>query len=177
MSEIETTTDRRQHRIDHGLCPECGEEAAPYYLCANHRQLGSLTRMLNKMADRGIIQKSKDGRSNTYGIPSGWSGRKIDEFNWGKMLFEMEDGDKRLRPRMGRRPIDLDETLISIFTDAGRPLQMEEILAAWGKLRSKRKHASLAGDMTALIEAQRKRDERNAKRGRIHHGREQANAR
>lgn len=153
-----------RYRIDHGLCPECGKEAAPYYLCTNHRQLGSLTRLLNKMADRSIIQKLDGGR---YAIPHGWNGRNIDDFAWGDTLFDMKPDDKRLRPRMGRRPIDLDETLMSIFFEAGSPLQMEEIYAAWGKLRSQRKHASLAGDMTAIIAAQRRREMRDAKRAKV----------
>ena len=37
---------RRAHRVDHGLCPQCGKEAAPYYLCFDCRQLGAMSRML-----------------------------------------------------------------------------------------------------------------------------------
>lgn len=162
-----TAKQRRQHRIDHGLCPECGEEAAPYYLCPTHRLKGSVSRMMGRMADSGIVIKGKDGQQTTYSVSSGWE-TKFDEFACGTTLFDMDPDDKRLRPRLGRRPVDLDETLISIFVQAGRPLQMEEICAAWGKLRSKRKHATLAADMAALIAAQRKRDERNAKRARAH---------
>jgi hypothetical protein len=46
---------RHQYRIDHGLCPECGKEAAPYYRCDNHRQIGAIGRMLNHVAERGIV--------------------------------------------------------------------------------------------------------------------------
>jgi hypothetical protein len=154
--------EQRQYRIDHGLCPECGRESAPYYLCEEHRQLNSLTRMLNRMADRGVLQKEKQGGKSYYS--PGVNSARCGDFSWRQTLFDMDPDDKRLRPRMGRRPIDLDETLISIFETAGRRLTMEEILSAWGKLRSKRKTESLVGDMSAIILAQHRRDERNAKR-------------
>ncbi len=154
----------RQYRIDHGRCPECGEESAPYYLCTKHREIGAVGRMMNQMAERGVVKKERIGRHTK---PEGFNGRSIDEFTWAKRLWELDPDDKRFRPRLGRRPVDLDETLIGIFQEAGRPLQMEEIVAAWGKLRSKRKTRSLAGDMAAIIAAQQRREERNAKRAAV----------
>ena len=157
-----TARERKQFRVDHGMCPECGREAAPYYLCGQHRTLGAMTRMLNRMANRRTIKKEKVGRANHWSILKG--GAEVADFQWAKSAFEMEASDKRLRPRLNRRPVDLDETLHEIFITAGKPLLMEEIYAAWGKLRSKRKSASLAGDMAAIIQAERRRAERNAKR-------------
>jgi hypothetical protein len=155
--------ERRQHRVDHGLCPQCGKEAAPYYLCPDCRSLGSMTRLLNKMAREGLAVKAKQGRCNVFS-----PGPRIDAEDrfekWGKFVWDMKPDDKRLKPRLGRRPVDLDETLLSIFTDAGKPLSIEEVCAAWGRLRTRRKTASLAGDMTAIIKAQRRREERAAKR-------------
>lgn len=153
----QTAKERRVYRVEHGLCPECGKEAAPYYLCHDHRSLGMIRRMMNKAAERGIVQKSRRGRDTCYAIPPGWCGNKFEDFDWGKSGFDMDPDDKRLRPRMGQRPIDIDETLLGIFHAAGKPLQMDEIYAAWGKLRSKRKTETLAGDMAAIIAAQRKR--------------------
>lgn|GEM_PF-3895894 len=161
----QAVTDTRQHRIDHGLCPECGEEAAPYYLCEQHRRKASLGRILRSAATRGVLRISKRGGRNWYSVDTGC--RPASDVNWpGKTIFDMNENDKRLRPRLGRRPVDIDETLIGIFVDSGRPLQYDEIISAWGRLRSKRKTASLAGDMTAIIEAQRRRAARNAKRAR-----------
>lgn len=159
--------EKRQCRIDRGLCPECGEEAAPYYLCLTCRQLGSISRIMNRAADRGIVKKEIDGGKAYYSVPPEFNGRSTDEFHWAKTLFDMDPDDKRLRPRMGKRPVDLDETLIEIFETAGKRLQMHEIFEAWGRLRTKRKTASLAGDMRAIIEAQRRRGAKNAKRATI----------
>lgn len=156
----------RQYRIDHGLCPVCGDEAAPYYLCHKHRQIGMVGRMLKLMAQRGVVEQSKENGRNYYRVAPGHE-RRVDEFSWRPRGSELDPNDKRFRPRLGRRPVDLDETLVQIFLDAGRPLQIEEVVAAWGRLRSKRKTESLAGDMRALIEAQRLRDMRNAKRAAI----------
>lgn len=159
-----TPAERRRHRVDHGLCPSCGKEAAPYYLCPDCRTKASMLRMLNTMARRGIIDKSRRGRDSLWSIEKGKDRPQIDQFRWGKYLLEMDDSDKRLRPRMGQRPIDLDETLMSIFRDAGKPLSMEEIYHAWGRLRSRRKTGTLAGDMSKIIAAQRRREGRSARR-------------
>jgi hypothetical protein len=162
--EHSTASERRQHRIDHGLCPICGEEAAPFYLCHDHRTYAAFERMLNRMSERGIAKKEKIKGKNYWSIPAGWNGPRVEDFHWNPRMGELKLSDKRLRPRMGRRPIDLEDTLVEIFREAGKPLTMEEVHAAWGALRSKRKTASLAGDMVAIIKAQRRREERNAKR-------------
>lgn len=155
----------KQWRVDHGMCPMCGKEAAPYYFCWDCRVDKSFNRLLTKMADRRILKKEGKGKHALFSI--GDSNLTTDQFHWGQWIWDLDPDDKRRRPRIGRRPIDLDETLIRIFESAGRPLTMEEILFAWGKLRSQRKTTSLAGDMTAIVLAQRKRDERAAKRAAV----------
>ena len=162
-----TAKERRQYRIDHGLCPYCGEDAAPYYLCQRHREIGALSRLLYRSAARGIISREKEKGRVYYSKPRAFNPPKFDDFEWNDTFFDMKPDDKRRRPRLGKRPVDLDETLIEIFETAGKRLQMHEILEAWGKLRTKRKTTSLAGDMRAIIEAQRRRDAKNAKRASI----------
>jgi hypothetical protein len=166
--------ERRQHRIDHGMCPECGKEAAPYYLCWDCRLLSSIGKRLNKFAARGICEKIGSGKNATFRLAPDIIGAerslKLDEINkfrWGDTLLDMDANDKRARPRINRRPIDIDETMMAIFRNAGKPLDMQEIYMAWGALRSRRVHQTLATDMTAIIKAQRKRDERNAKRAAL----------
>jgi len=155
--------EKRQYRISYGMCPLCGLEAAPYYLCFACRQIKSLSRTLNRMHDAGIVAKSRKGRNSLWHVEKD----KIDDVAVmdvrGSLLVGIKDGDKRLRPRMGGRPIDLDETLMSIFAVAGKPLTEDEVYFAWGNLRTTRKRASLASDMAAIINAQRKRDRRAAK--------------
>ena len=161
----------RKYRIDHGLCPACGKEAAPYYLCERCRHQDSLRKMLHKMADHGIIDRHKEGRDLYWCPPSKPPPVTPDLLRFwnANTIWDMDPDDPRRRPRLGRRPVDLMDTLIGIFREANRPLQEAEVIAAWAKLRSKRKTQSLAGDMTALINAQRRRDERNAKRARLVH--------
>ncbi len=68
-----------------------------------------------------------------------------------------------MRPRLGNMPVHVVPELIQMFTDFGRPVSLEEIMAAWGRLREKRKNP-LVSDMSALIAAQRRREARNLKR-------------
>lgn len=156
-------TKSKQYRVDHGLCPNCGEEAAPYYLCHKCRDLTALTRQLNRMVDQGVLERERLGRGFGYSVNK-TSGKTLDDFVAYKAWIDLSPDDKRRRPRLGRRPIDLDETLIGIFQNAGIPLTIEEVVAAWGHLRSQRRHETLATDMTVIIKAQRKRDDRAAKR-------------
>lgn len=83
-----------------------------------------------------------------------------------QLAFEGPKGwdDKRLRPRLGKVPVDVEKELSGIFVALGRPAAIEEVIAAWGQLRERRKHESTAGDMAALIAAKRKREIRAAKR-------------
>jgi hypothetical protein len=162
-----TQASKRQYRIDHGLCPYCGEEAAPYYLCTKHREIGALGRLLDRSVARCILSREKDKGRVYYNKPTGFNPPTAADFEWRDTYFDMKPNDKRRRPRMGKRPVDLDETLIEIFETAGRPLQMHEILEAWGRLRTKRKTSSLAGDMRAIIEAKRHREAKNAKRAAL----------
>jgi len=148
---------KRQHRIDHGMCPQCGREAAPYYLCYDCRSVSSLRRTLNRMHEHGALRRERSGRSNLWSIGER---DNLDELDIrGTLLIGIKEGDGRLRPRMGKRPVDLDETLFSIFRDAGKPLTEDEVVFAWGRLRSKRK-GSLASDMAAIIAAERRRERR-----------------
>lgn len=160
MADTPPTTrrDLRRHRLAHGLCPTCGKEAAPYYLCSEHRQLLWLDRVLSRFAAAGKFKREKIGGRVHWSLgPNPDAGEDIQ---W----REPKDGDRRFGPRLGRVPVDVEATLAALLRDMGRPASLDEIMAAWGKLREKRKTASLAGDMRALIEAQRRRDERNARR-------------
>lgn len=120
--------------------------------------------MLNTMNRRGILDKITGGREHLWHIDKGKAYNNTADFRWQKYLLEMDADDKRRRPRINRRPVDLDEVLMGIFRASGQPLQIEEIYQAWGRLRSRRKTATLAGDMAKIIAAQRRRDARAAKR-------------
>lgn len=149
----------RQERIAAGQCPNCGKEAAPYYLCADCRLLNSLTRVLRKGERAGAFRVAKDGRSKRWfpGDPAA-----MDRLVAGSRPFPgAEDG--RRAPRLRGRRIDIEGTLLQVIQRIGRPCTIEEILAAWGKLRDRRT-TPLAADLACIVAAQDKRRRKAEKR-------------
>lgn len=153
-----------QDRASRGLCPQCGKEAAPYYLCADHRTIAMIRNFLNQAAERGAVTKEKRG-NKIY-----WSPRDIaafDQIKWHPRGSELSTNDKRLRPRLGRVPVEIDKELLRLACDIGHPFTSEEMVAAWGRLREQRKGGTIAGNMAAIIQAQRRREKRNARRAAL----------
>jgi hypothetical protein len=149
-------------RVLAGLCPNCGSEAAPYRLCSKCRGLASLTRMLTRWEKLGAVVRSKDGRVNKWLAAPGMTEKLEGERNRKYPLWEGTD-DKRTQPRLAGVRVDVAETIVSLIRDMGHPMTIEEIQAAWGRLRDSRKHGSLAGDILAIVAAQRRRERRAAK--------------
>jgi hypothetical protein len=75
---------------------------------------------------------------------------------WG----EGREDDKRVQPRLRGMRVDVEQTIIALLTEMGHPATIEEIQAAWGRLRGERKHGSLAADLKVVIDAKRRRAER-----------------
>lgn len=153
-----------QERLAKGLCPRCGEEAAPYRLCFSHRAEEMIRRCLRNGVTAGAIDAVREGGRVTYGLTKAGEDKTAP---WDfRAAFEGKAGwnDKRYKPRLGRIPVDVEAELIGIFTRLARPATIDEILAAWGKLRQERKHRTAAGDLAAIIAAERRRNERAAKR-------------
>ena len=159
---------RVKDRVANGLCPRCGEESAPYYLCGKHRLEARLIRALKRGTRKGgfIETRGTDNRPR-YKIGDE---TKLD-MRWQTQIVP-PDNDGRFKPRIGRVPVDVERTLLKLLTAANKPCTIEEIMAAWGKLRTERKHDSVVGDMVAIIAAQRRRAERMAKRARVSFGTE-----
>ena len=156
---------RRQRRVDAGQCPNCGKEAAPYYLCPDCRAKNSLRSKLNGMAKHGVVRKG--GRVN---LSHWWEGDVSLENSgmitkpsplWGEGKGK---DDKRLRPKLGKIPVDVERELVGMLQRFDRPVSEEEIISAWGKMRVRRDRASAAGDIVALISAERRRERRSKKR-------------
>lgn len=148
----------QRQRILAGLCPTCGKESAPYYLCADHRFQKKIEHILKRATKSNALTVERKGRSNYYSLGDEAAFRKI------KWRADPKDSDKRLRPRLGRVVVDVEDELYRLLSDMGRPATIEEIVQAWGRLREKRKTGSLAGDINQIITAERKRQQRNAKR-------------
>lgn len=149
--------DRRtlqQDRIAKGLCPRCGEQAAPYRLCSKHRFEASLARGLNKAAAAGIVEKETKG-GRVY-----WSGFVGAENIPADFVWQDYKGRK---PRIGGVPVDVGLEAMAILKQMGRPASEEEIATAFGKLRADKKRPSFGPDVARLVEAERKRAAKRAK--------------
>lgn len=146
-----------KERIAKGLCPRCGKEAAPYYLCADHRFEQQIVRRLNRGERIGGFRKEKRGRQTYWSLGSQ---NALDSMDW----RDPKPDDKRYRPRLGRIPVEIEDELIKMLTDLGKPVTIDEILAAWGRLREKRSGGSVAQNMAAIIAADQRRQDRNARR-------------
>ena len=140
---------KRQDRIAKGLCPDCGEEAAPYYLCGDCRFKQQIVRRLNRAAKAGGFIKEKRGRETYWSI-----GAKgvVENMDW----RDPKPGDKRYRPRLAGVPVDVEDEIVKLLIRAGKPCTIEEIIAAWGQLRVRRT-GTIAGNVARLVTAEQKR--------------------
>ena len=152
-------------RIAQGLCPRCGTEAAPYRLCSKHRAEGMIGRICERASRAGGFKKEKRGNRIYWSLGNRAA---LDSIKWSP---DVGLDDKRRRPRLGGIPVDVEKQLVAILTEAGRPLGIEEIISAWGKLRERRT-GSIASNLAAIITAQQRRASSNAKRAAQHRGAE-----
>lgn len=151
-----------QERVSKGLCPRCGEEAAPYRLCFACRQKDRLTRALKRGAKSGMFIGEKDARGQwlwKVGDPS-----KHDR-RWETTVVPKET-DRRFLPRMRGAPVDVEAEVVRLLQSVGLPMDVDDIVEAWGRLRAdgKRKHGSVAADIRAIILAKRRREQRAVRR-------------
>lgn len=159
-----TMPTKAQERIAKGLCPQCGEEAAPYYLCSRCRLSRRLGRARDRLALQGVVTVSGVGRQRAYAPVEGK--RTVPDNRWSAPLVPDPDKDKRFRPRLRGVAVNVEAEVIGIFERAGIPLSVDDVIEAWVKLRAdgKRKHGSAAKDVRAIILAKRRREERAARR-------------
>ncbi len=156
---------KQQDRVNQGLCPRCGNKAAPYYLCYDCRLSDSLRRGLNRGEAQGVLKHERDGNAKNWSL----TGDETKDWSWTSVVWgEGRQDDKRLRPRLRGIPVEVESVTIDLLRASGkRGTTLEEIEAAWGQLRTSGKHETVAGDLAALVRAQQKRERRAAKlRGR-----------
>jgi len=147
----------RDERISKGQCPNCGKEAAPYYLCYDCRFLNKITRVLRRGERAGGFRSSRRGRSKLWQIGDQEALHAI------KWRPDPKPDDGRLLPRIGKVRVDVEATLIEVIRHIGRPCTLEEILAGWGRLRERRT-SPLSLDLARIIAAEDKRKRRAEKR-------------
>jgi hypothetical protein len=150
-------TPLQQTRILAGQCPLCGKEAAPFRLCYDHRFSARLNNSLRRGVKLGALKRDHLKR---YYLGDGDKERRWGK--WGTKIV-IPESDKRGRPRLRGISVDVDETLIKVMERIGRPCTIEEITAAWGKLRDRRS-APLASDLAVIVAAADKRQRKMAKR-------------
>lgn len=161
----------QQDRIAKGQCPNDGKEAAPYRLCYDCRQKLRLTRALNRGVRHGVI-KTMAGTSRVTMKSTLWLGDKADDpeanKQWSKWSTKvvLPETDRRGDPRLRGIRVDVEATLIAVMQRIGRPCTIDEITAAWGKLRSKRADP-LPTDLANIIKAADKRARKALKRAEI----------
>lgn len=157
-----------QGRISKGQCPNDGKEAAPYRLCYDCRQMGRLTRALKRGERLGVF-KRMDGASRVTKKSLWFLGDKRDdaaarrEMNKWQTPFHLPENDRRGQPKLHGSRVDVDATLLKVIEFIGRPCTEQEIVEAWGRLRSRR-NAPLASDLATIIKAADKRKAKNARR-------------
>lgn len=149
----------QRERIEAGLCPRCGEDAAPYRLCYMCRQRMRVFRALTRMAATGSLETMRDERGRRLYKKTG----KRPDGRWQTTVVPPED-DRRFRPRIANVPVEVEETILLLFERMDRPCSVDEVVQAWGRLRTRRKRGNLIADLRALIEAEKRRQRRAAKR-------------
>jgi len=157
-------TTLQQKRILAGKCPLCGKEAAPYRLCYDHRQGLRLTRVLKRGTRLGMFKAEQriDGKYYSLGAKNNDPAVRKEAHKWSTPLH-LPETDRRSRPRLRGISVDIEETILAIMSRIGRPCTIEEITAAWGRLRDRRS-APLASDLATIIAAKDKRERKMAKR-------------
>jgi hypothetical protein len=116
------------------------------------------------MEKKGVLRTEGDKPRDKRWFLTPDSKEKMASTRW---YPDPKEGDKRLEPRLGGKIVDVCNTLVGLLRDMGHPATEEELIAAWGRLREKRRTASLAGDMAAIIEAKRRQDRKAAKRAAV----------
>ncbi len=158
---VEEKRSLAQKRIAKGLCPRCGEEAAPYRLCKKHRDLEMVARTMERFVEAGVVKKIKiKGRVYFEKIDLA----KLDTMTIAPRGWDLRDDDKRRQPRLGGLPVDVVTEVVGLIATTGVPMTTDEIVAAWGRLRETRQAGSIAGNLTALIAAERRRQAKALKR-------------
>jgi len=139
-----------QDRVLRGQCPNCGEEAAPYRLCGACRLKTKIIRIMRRGAKVGGFKIDKQGRENLYSIADA---EKLHTIQW---RADPKHDDRRSDPRLHGIRIDVEATLLEVVRFIGRPCTIEEITAAWGRLRAERT-TPLPIDLARIIRAADKR--------------------
>lgn len=155
---------KARERLDNGLCPQCGEEAAPFYLCYMCRQKRRFMRAIDRMIVTGsLTSDTGDNRGKlrvNEAVP-------LDD-RWATNIVPPES-DRRFRPRIGGIPVNVEAQIWKLCESFDREFSIDDVVRAWGRLRGeKRKRGSAAADVRAILAAEEKRRRRAEKHRALH---------
>jgi hypothetical protein len=148
----------RKDRAAKGLCPDCGGEAAPYYLCDRCHTTRQVRRFLVKAESAGAVDLY---RERGVRMVRSVGGAREWEAACSLRPNALDLGE-RGAPRMRGVPVDIQTELLRILSRAGRPVTVEEIAETWVRLRRRPDRSATAG-VKALIDAEDKRARKRAR--------------
>lgn len=157
-----------KQRIAKGLCPRCGKEAAPYYLCDHCRGIDGISRMLKLMAKREVVTSEKRGRHTYWKIDPRYN-EALDNFTWRPRMWDLKDSDRRRKPRFRGVPIEIENAVRAALTMLDRPASIEEIMEAWAKLKTSNRDGTIESNLVEIIVSKNKRAEKLARRAERAH--------
>lgn len=158
---------KAQERVDNGLCPQCGEEAAPYRLCFKCRHINRFRRSLHRLERHGVVTARREGGKILWKLVPEKRDEPLDN-RW-QTPINPPDSDRRFRPRIGGIPVNVEAQIFKLVEQFDRPFSLDEVVQAWGRLRGeKRKRGSAAADVRAILAAEEKRRRRAAKHRALH---------
>jgi hypothetical protein len=120
---------------------------------------------MKRLEKSGVVTQGKDERGRqTWAINPTAKDDPRDN-RWSTPVVPNES-DRRFRPRLGGIPVNVEAKIVELMGSIGRPVPIEEIAQAWGRLRGekKRKKGNAAADVRAILLAGERRKKRAAKR-------------
>ena len=118
----------KARQVAMGRCPHCGKPCAPYRECERRRFTRRFYRSARILEKLGLIIVERiNGRAAIY-KSTGKVG-KVREYNSGR------EGDRRLLPRIGKKPIDnIEEIILRIAEEHLEPFTTSQIVKEVGKV-------------------------------------------
>lgn len=113
----------KQHRIENGLCPDCGESSYPYYYCKKHRITRNINRVTKKLEEKGCLDVELD--ENGEKLYTLKEGVEIESKNFSPKAIK-----KMQLPRLGGKPMTgnvVDSAILEVLDAHQTPLTLKEI--------------------------------------------------
>lgn len=156
--------DLRKERANKGLCPNCGELAAPYYLCDDCHVRVQIGKFMKAMVNQGVFEVVPDGNR-----PGARRWRAVSPFrDFDEVRYNGLDLWERAPPRLRGVPADLNKEVLGILARSKSGMTVEDVAVAWVKLRRKPGQTNAASGIVAIMHAEDKRARKMKRNARVH---------